>query len=320
MGKQAFIGAFIALGCGLMVTACSNDDNIENVNKEPVEARISANIESLATRAAGTAWTDGDAIGVTGTSGSQLYDNVQYVYSATTQPNFTLASGASPIYFQNTDDVTFTAYYPYAGSVSTTSASISKTISAADQSTTSDTETGFTPQSQIDYLYGTGTGGVGTNGEVNFTFNHKMSQLVLNFIAGADVSLNDLTSYTLQGLKMQGTFDTSDGEASADAEAQAADLTINAETGYYDATNHTSTLILFPQAAASATLCVSLDGQTYTATLNFPTASAVQGLESGYSYTYNVTVSKDDMVISDAFIQDWIKATIVNNGDVTAEM
>ena len=320
MRKQAFIGAFIALGCGLIVTACSNEDNVDNVNKGPVEARISANIESLATRAAGTAWTDGDAIGVTGTSGSQLYDNVQYVYSATTQPNFTLASGESPIYFQNTDDVTFTAYYPYAESVSTTSASISKTISAADQSTTPDSETGFTPQSQIDYLYGTGTGGVGTNGEVNFTFNHKMSQLVLNFIVGDDVNLNDLANYTLQGLKMQGTFDTSDGEASADAEAQAADLTINAETGYYDATNHTSTLILFPQAATSATLCVSLGGQTYTATLNFPTASAVQGLESGYSYTYNVTVSKDEMVVAKADIYPWQAGNGNSGQDVEAGM
>lgn len=315
--KQKHI-AISLLACAL--TACNHNDENWNIDNSPVEARISANIESLATRAAGTAWTDGDAIGVTGTSGSQLYDNVQYVYSATTQPDFTLASGASSIYFQNTDDVTFTAYYPYAGSVSTANASISKTISAADQSTTSDTETGFTPQSQIDYLYGTGTGGVNTNGEVNFTFNHKMSQLVLNFIAGDDVNLNDLANYMLQGLKMQGTFDTSDGEASADAEAQAADLTINAEAGYYDATNHTSTLILFPQAAASATLRVSLDGQTYTATLNFPTASAVQGLESGYSYTYNVTVSKDEMVVAKADINPWQAGNGNSGQDVEAGM
>ena len=73
-----------------------------------------------------------------------------------------------------------------------------------------------------------------------------------------------------------------------------------------DATGITSSsLILFPQAVTDATLKVVLGGQNYTATLTFPEANAVQGLESGYSYKYNVTIKKDGLTVSSATINNW---------------
>ena len=78
MNKTFFItGAFLALGCGLMLTACSNEDMADNLLQEPVEARVSASIGSMATRAADTQWADGDAIGITG----GIYTDIRYVYS-----------------------------------------------------------------------------------------------------------------------------------------------------------------------------------------------------------------------------------------------
>lgn len=285
MNKTFFItGAFLALGCGLMLTACSNEDMADNLLQEPVEARVSASIGSMATRAADTQWADGDAIGITG----GIYTDIRYVYS---NGSWTVDDASGSILFQTPDEVNFTAYYPQGAETADI------TITAEQQSTVPDEQTGFTPQSQIDFLYGTGTGGVRTGGKVDFSFTHRMSRLVLNFIAGADVKLDGLSEYTLSDLSMTGSFDTATGDAKATDTAS--DLTM-------DATGITSSsLILFPQAVTEATLKVTLGGQNYTATLTFPKANAVQGLESGYSYTYNVTIKKDVLIVSKANINKW---------------
>ena len=258
MNKTFFItGAFLALGCGLMLTACSNEDMAGNLLQEPIEARVSASIGSMATRAYDTTWENGDAIGITGGG----YTDVRYVHS---NGSWTVDEASDPIFFQPPHDVDFTAYYPQGAETANV------TIGAN------------TAQRKIDFLYGTGRGGVRTDGVVDFSFSHRMSRLVLNFIAGPGVDLADLSGYTLLGLSMIGSFDTATGEAKATGTAS--DLTM-------DATGITSSsLILFPQAGYEATLEVVLGGQTYTATLTFPQANTVQGLESGYSYIYNVTI------------------------------
>ena len=262
--------------------ACTNNEDLQIDNK--MEARVSASIGSMATRAADTQWDNGDAIGITG----GIYTDIRYVYS---NGSWTVDDASDPIFFQTPDKVNFTAYYPQGAETANI------TITAGQQSTVPDEQTGFTPQSQIDFLYGTGTGGVSTGGKVDFSFSHRMSRLALNFIAGSDVDLTDLSSYTLSGLSMTGSFDTATGVAKATGTAS--DLTM-------DATGITSSsLILFPQAVTEATLKVVLGGQNYTATLTFPKANAVQGLESGYSYKYNVTIKKDVLTVSSATINNW---------------
>ena len=286
MNKTFFItGAFIALGCGLMLTACSNGDMTDNLLQEPVEARVSASIGSMATRAYDTTWENGDAIGIIGGG----YTDIRYVHH---NGLWAVEDASGPILFQTPDDVDFTAYYPQGAE------------------TTDVTIGANTAQRKIDFLYGTGTGGVRTDGVVDFSFSHRMSRLVLNFIAGPGVDLADLSGYTLSGLSMTGSFDTATGTAYATGAAS--DLTM-------DATGITSSsLILFPQEGYEATLKVALEGQTFTATLTFPKANAVQGLESGYSYSYNVTIKKEGLSITQAGIEPWENAQVENSGNVNA--
>ena len=123
--------------------ACTNNEDLQIDNK--MEARVSASIGSMATRASGTQWDNGDAIGITGGG----YTNIRYVYS---NGSWTVDDASGPIFFQTPDKVNFTAYYPQGAETADI------TITAGQQSTVPDEQTGFTPQSQIDFLYGTGTG------------------------------------------------------------------------------------------------------------------------------------------------------------------
>lgn len=262
----------LAAATALFLSACNNEE-VPGTQESDL-ARFTGSIEGVKTRAYDTTWENGDAIGIIGGG----YTDIRYVHH---NGLWAVEDASGPILFQTPDDVDFTAYYPQGAE------------------TTDVTIGANTAQRKIDFLYGTGTGGVRTDGVVDFSFSHRMSRLVLNFIAGPGVDLADLSGYTLSGLSMTGSFDTATGTAYA--------------TGITS-----SSLILFPQEGYEATLKVALGGQTFTATLNLPMADVMNGLESGYSYSYNVTIKKEGLSITQAGIEPWENAQVENSGNVNA--
>lgn len=292
---------FFALAAlALALAACNNDNEILN-NDGPVAAVINAEIsDAVATRASGTAWAERDEIGI---SESRFgYTNVPYRWeSGKFTPTGTI------IFFQDDDPTTFSAYYPYDADGGTLTAT---TDATAQQD-----------QPAIDFLYATGTTASTHNPEVNFTddtdaggkdcsFHHCMSQITLTFKEGSGVDFNTIkpTGYTLSGLVLEGSFDTTTGTAETDANAQTADLTMELADG-----NLTSSVILFPQTKASIGLSVYYNSQPYTATLTVPDGA----LKAGNNYTYTVTVRNKDLSISSATISDW---NPVNGGNVNADL
>ena len=131
----------------LTLTACSNED--ENISNGPVAAQVTAGIGGVQTRASGTTWGNGDAIGVSTTSNTQTqYTNMKY--TTTGDGNFThaadLGGEASGIFFQDaTETVTFCAYYPHIGTEGTDAGTINN-VQTNDQ----------TKQSSFDFLFATG--------------------------------------------------------------------------------------------------------------------------------------------------------------------
>lgn len=292
--KTRFL-AFAALA--LTLAACNNDN--ENLNDGPVAAQFTADIyKAVSTRVnpEGTDWTDGDCIGITGAG----YTNVPYK-----RGNGQFVPDGAVIYYKDPQTKTFNAYYPYQAEGGTVTVS-----------TTADKQ-----GSGIDFLFATGAEGSNDNPTVSFTdktdeggednsFHHRMSRITLTFKAGdgVDFSMGKPESYTLGGLILTGTFNTADGIATADDGAQAGELAIELTDG-----NLTSSVILFPQAAASLPLAVNYNGEEYNATLTVPEGA----LQAGNNYTYTVKVRNRGLEVSEATIAPWNE---IDGGEVDADL
>ena len=160
----------------LALAACTNDE--ENLNDGPVAAQFTAAIGDNVTATTrvsgtnGTEWDEDDCIGITGGS----YSNVPHVTEG--NGNFEPASIDDIIYFDNTDEVTFRAYYPYKDDNEMTEGKIAATTNAEAQKV----------QTRHDFLFADGAKGSTYNPDVSFTganaFSHCMSRITLNFKGG----------------------------------------------------------------------------------------------------------------------------------------
>lgn len=269
--------AFAALA--LTLAACNNDN--ENLNDGPVAAKFIADI-TPATRvnSEGTEWTEGDRIGITGAG----FTNVPYK-----REYGMFVPDGTVIYFDDTETHTFHAYYPYQAeggmvAVSTT----------ADKQGTG-----------IDFLFASGATGDTHNPTVEFTgdhaFKHCMSLIKFTFKAGDGIMFSETepASYTLDGLKHEGTFDTATG---ATAVTAAADSPITMQLGGATA----SQVIILPQGVTiPLDLSVSYNGQSYKATLKLPETPTANFYTAGYAYTYNITLNTKGIEVSEPTITPW---------------
>ena len=291
---------FTLAALALALAACNNDNEILN-NDGPVAARFIADI-APATRASGTTWTGGDRIGVTDIGNDTQYGNVPFILK-----NGKFEVEEKVIYIKDTKTHIFRAYYPYnsAGGILTAT-----TDATAQQN-----------QPAIDFLFASGATGDKNSPVVSFTdktkdggadnsFHHRMSRITLTFEVGDGVDFSQVKPerYTLDGLKLTGTFNTADGIATADDGAQTGELTMELADG-----NLTSSVILFPQTAASLPLTVNYRSQNYRATLTVPEGA----LQAGNNYTYTVKVRNKVLEVSEATIAKW---NDIDGGEVGADL
>lgn len=270
----------------LALVACNNDN--ENLNDGPVAAKFIADI-TPATRvnSEGTEWTEGDRIGVTGAG----FTNVPYK-----RENGLFVTDGTTIYFNDTETHTFHAYYPYQAEGGTVTVSTAADKQGAD----------------IDFLFASGATGDTRNPVVEFTdktddggpdnsFHHCMSLIKFTFKAGDGIIFNGMepASYTLGGLKHEGTFDTATGTTAVTAISNTPiTMQLNGATA--------SQVIILPQGVTiPLDLSVSFNGQSYNAQLKLPATPTANFYTAGYAYTYIVTLNNKDIEVSDPTINPW---------------
>lgn len=311
---------FFCIAAALTLAACTKDD--ENLDSGPVAAQVTAGIGWAQTRASGTAWSAGDAIGISTTSNTQTqYTNMKY--TTTGDGTFTHAADkggeASGIFFQDTEEVTFRAYYPHSGDEDIEPGPIA--VDTKDQA----------EQPSFDFLFATGATASKFSPTVTFSnetpettgdaddhsFHHKMAQLNVTFRVSTDdgFAANQILdgTFNLGGLVHEGTFNTTDGTTTLTG-SEEADWDITSYPHTDAAPARTYSLILLPQDLTNNALnvAVSIDGQTY-----YNNNAIRPNLQAGYTYTYTITVKNTGLVVSGCTITNWDNGT-TGSGD--AEM
>lgn len=273
------------------ITACSTDNEPMNEVGNPAAARVTAGIGGVVSRAVGNQWEEGDCIGISGTSGTKTYANMQYRTSG--NGKFTHVGGdATGIFLHTPGAATFSAYYPFTGNENNDAGVISD-VSTEEQSNRTD----------FDFMFASATASAASP-QLSFTgdasFKHCMSRLVLKIKTdtGSGFNASDVTkgTYSISGIKHSGTFNTATGEAVATGNATD-NWEITAPAA--DADNvRTYDMILFPQSGAEIKLKATFDDETYACTF-IPT------LAGGYSYIYEITISTPELIVNGCTIEPW---------------
>lgn len=208
---------FGALACAMVVSSCINDD-IQTANNQAVRfsssiGQLESTDEAPGTRASGTEWDGGDAIGVymvtnKTTTVVMNAENKQYVVEAAGANGAFSPAVGNEIYYPQAGSVNFIAYYPW-----TATSNIVNNLYPVNVATQSDL-------AAIDLLWATATG-TGDNGydknntsPIALEFSHQLTKLILNTTAGAGLSDSDLTgmTITIKGMNTENTFNVKTAE------------------------------------------------------------------------------------------------------------
>lgn len=271
-----YLGALSAL----VLTGCKdNDDNSEWMTDGVV---FTSHIEGMVSRASGSAWSDGDKVGIYMNAGGTDFENYEYTASA----DGALTAAGKTLKYPEEGTADFFAYYPYQTSISNKTYA----VNVSDQS----------DPTKIDLLYATKTGI--SNGEaVNFAFSHQLSQIVIN--VSHDETIANLNGLKIQvkGMNTQASFALADGTLTSTDSKADFDMNVNAE-------GTTAEAIVIPTAdLTGAELVFTLaDGKSFGWDL---TQSDVSSFDKGTKYTYNASLSmtngQPSADMGNATIDDW---------------
>lgn len=288
------------------LTSCSSDnENAGTATDSRVALQVSSGIQ---TRASGSTWTAGDAIGIYSLNGTTAeYANCQYATAnGGTKGTFTPATSDQTIYFPvdgSTRDII--AYYPY-------SASVADGVYTVDVSNQSN-------QEAIDLMTSALVSGKHKDdASVNLQFTHKLSKIEISIKPGNGITTADLAdmTVTLTNQVPIGTIDvtTSGSSVTANADATATTLTLNTAT---DGTS--AEAIVLPAASTTGmNLVFQLSGFDAPFTWAVYKADYSKSFGEGKKYIYTITVNRIGIDVT-AEITDWTSGNGANGENGSAE-
>ena len=305
----------------IMLAGCNSEEGLPAGESVQGVAHFSAIIHAPGTRAYDQIWEANDEIGISGTSGDVAYTNVCYL-TADGSGNFNPKDESGKIYFQDNDEVTFTAYYPW------------NDLQDGAATITADTW-GQKEQKKFDFLWAQAKGSK-TKADVAFTFAHKMAKVVFTVKCGSDVSYDEVKSAVLMldDFKHVGSFNVTDGTtAVTDNVSKMWEFANNTNDAVYNAPFKNDdgkqtvsyTLIFFPQEFdAALPFTATLAGkQSFTANLDFTEANrkkdgdnAKNEWVAGRQYNMGVVLNKTGITVEGCTIAPWEE---VPGGDFSAE-
>lgn len=227
---------------GLILSGCNKDEDLNNAGTNGV----SFTSYMIGSRATDTAWEPNDEIGVyMQNAGSEGYANVNVKY-ANSEADCNKFTSASPITYPEggTGTVNFMAVYPYNGDI----ADGNYTFTLADDDL-----------SENDIMYASVPSIASGVTNVNLTFQHKLSKIILqlkdeqnNAVTGATVSIDNQC--------VNGALNVADGTVSV-----ASDATYTSELTFAEGENGHYEVIVIPDDGREGRSIVitTMEGNTY---------------------------------------------------------
>lgn len=313
----------LASGMLFFMTSCHNDVAGDVPVPDNGAAIFSATIDGQAmTRASNASWDAGDKIGISGISGTKVYNNSGYVTANGSGTGFEFSDGEK-IYYMDDSEVTFTAYYPWKQELTEATATA---FDAAGQSL----------QKDFDFLWAQGKGSK-SRPAVSLDFAHRMSKLALTIKAGRDISYEQVKSAVcyLGNYLSRGEFDRVSGEAIAQGNAVEVAFTRNKDAEYntpdvtYDASKGTVAygLILPPQSFENGRPVIVIEinsgdadnPQRFSADIDLSRITENGGkdiLKPGVQYNITVNVNRTGLSLGECGISPWDEYSIETDADM----
>ena len=221
----------------------------------------------------GTSWEGTEVIGISNVTKSEPA-TTNVAYKATTAGSTTnfADQGTKLLLPSDNTEVTFAAYYPYASTISEGKASyiISK---GSDQPVL------FATQS-----------GTAANPKLPFTFKHKLAQVKIVLTAQEGLNLSDISTVFFKGGVTDVKMNVLTGELTTGTTKGDITLTKEAEGTYSS--------YIVPQAVDNTfAFVMTLGSKTYTLSMG-KVNKAPTKLDSGFSYTFKVKLTKDGKVVN----------------------
>lgn len=283
---------FLIIAPCLLLAGCNGNEDVGDMGNAVAVQFGTSNIATTRTTNGGNYWMPNDQIGIFMIANNapsiagnvkEDADNVPYItYSGgSSTSSFSPISG-TPIYYpHNGDKVDFIAYYPY-------SQQTGYNLLQVDMRDQSDA-------SKIDVLYSNNAKGYNkSSGTVDLQFRHLMSKLSFTLTSGTG-------SPNLQGAKVEidniytmATIILNDGTVSLGMQQSLTALTA--------ANGLNSSAIVPPQELSSSTLIVTLADNVSKFEWPFPPMTE---LEAGKDYSYDITVSKTGITVTENNITIW---------------
>lgn len=297
------------------LAGCGSDDIGPDVSARKDSPDFTATIGGAQTRASDSNWEAGDEIGISG----GIRTNVCYL-TKDGDGRFTVKTPGDEIYFQDENEVTFTAYYPW-NSLETAEAINADTWAQAHQKS-------------FDFLWAQASGKKASP-EVAFAFTHRMAKVVLTVKPGNGVGYDEVKTavLSLEGFRHKGTFNIVDGSTAVDDAGTAMwefagneNAAYNAPAIFNDAEGTvTFPLIFFPQEFDNPLpfFAELSGGHSLKATIDFTAANrekdgadAKNEWVAGRRYNLTVTLHKTGITLDNCTIMPWDE---VNGGNIDAE-
>ena len=287
--KQKYFYLIAALAMAMMTqSSCISDD----FDPEVVRLSVEGLGNNATTRAAST-----DALQNTQFVSGLGIQVEAYATGGTTSGSILLSPAPTPIYYHPTSNIDICAFYPSSvASASTTTFTVN----------TNQTTASIANYQSSDLMYANKLTNKAKGSTHGLTFNHAMSQIIVNLQAGTGLTPDDITT-NVTAVKINNTIPTANLEFAVDGSSVPTGVvtaTASGSVGDIDITGDKASNvgIIVPQTVTSGktlfTITYNSHDYTYALTANQPFAA-------GNKYTYTFTLNLAGLQLESVSINDW---------------